>query len=227
MTISPTHVPGKKEFAWKEFLKGEYVAIGWLHDYDLTGKNIDEIIDLIRMENYDNEASAIDSFTKFFALNIGDYVGVNNTNSGLFGVGVVTSGYKYEKFKHNTGDDEDEESFYPHFRTVDWKYTSYVRRKDIIGPNETGWRPYGTVGSLEEEAHAKGFSIRKTVSGLLIVPVKKTGEPLTEEEFEGLEAGTKKKIEELSRKKRVKPAFKGYKGYPFALCTSVNGGVVH
>lgn len=33
--------------------------------------------------------------------------------------------------------------------------------------------------------------------------------------------------EALSRKKRVKPAFKGYKGYPFALCTSVNGEVVH
>jgi methionyl aminopeptidase len=33
--------------------------------------------------------------------------------------------------------------------------------------------------------------------------------------------------EELSRKKRVIPAFKGYRGYPFALCTSVNGEVVH
>jgi len=33
--------------------------------------------------------------------------------------------------------------------------------------------------------------------------------------------------EALSRKKRVKPAFKGYRGYPFALCTSVNGEVVH
>jgi methionyl aminopeptidase len=33
--------------------------------------------------------------------------------------------------------------------------------------------------------------------------------------------------EELSRKKRVKPAFKGYRGYPFALCTSTNGEVVH
>jgi methionyl aminopeptidase len=31
----------------------------------------------------------------------------------------------------------------------------------------------------------------------------------------------------LSRKKRVKPAFKGYRGYPFALCTSVNSEVVH
>jgi methionyl aminopeptidase len=33
--------------------------------------------------------------------------------------------------------------------------------------------------------------------------------------------------EELSRKNRVIPAFKGYHGYPFALCTSVNGEVVH
>jgi methionyl aminopeptidase len=33
--------------------------------------------------------------------------------------------------------------------------------------------------------------------------------------------------EDLSRKKRVKPAFKGYRGYPFALCTSINGEVVH
>lgn len=33
--------------------------------------------------------------------------------------------------------------------------------------------------------------------------------------------------EALAKKKRVKPAFKGYRGYPFALCTSVNGEVVH
>jgi methionyl aminopeptidase len=33
--------------------------------------------------------------------------------------------------------------------------------------------------------------------------------------------------ETLSRKNRVVPAFKGYHGYPFALCSSVNGEVVH
>ncbi len=33
--------------------------------------------------------------------------------------------------------------------------------------------------------------------------------------------------EELTRKKGVKPAFKGYRGYPYALCTSVNDEVVH
>jgi methionyl aminopeptidase len=33
--------------------------------------------------------------------------------------------------------------------------------------------------------------------------------------------------EELTLQKGAKPAFKGYKGYPFALCTSVNEEVVH
>ena len=28
--------------------------------------------------------------------------------------------------------------------------------------------------------------------------------------------------EEMAKKKGAKPAFKGYRGYPFALCTSVN-----
>lgn len=33
--------------------------------------------------------------------------------------------------------------------------------------------------------------------------------------------------EELAAKRKAKPAFKGYHGYPFALCTSVNEEVVH
>jgi len=33
--------------------------------------------------------------------------------------------------------------------------------------------------------------------------------------------------EMLARKRMAKPAFRGYRGYPFALCTSVNSEVVH
>jgi lon-related putative ATP-dependent protease len=53
--------------------------------------------------------------------------------------------------------------------------------------------------SLEEEAEAKGFSVRKTVSGLMIMPVKKTGEPLTEEEYESTDEKTRKKIDEIGK----------------------------
>jgi len=150
MTISPTHVPGKKEYAWNNFRSGGYVAIGWLPDVDLTGKSIDEVISIIRADEYANEASAIDSFTKLLSLSVGDYVAVNNTNHGLFGIGIVTSGYRFQQSKHDTGADVQEEH-YSHFREIEWKYTDYVSRKDILSPGETAWRPYGTVGGLQNE----------------------------------------------------------------------------
>lgn len=53
--------------------------------------------------------------------------------------------------------------------------------------------------SLEEEAREKGFSVRKTVSGLIIIPIKKTGEPLIEEEYELLDERTRKKIDETGK----------------------------
>ncbi len=52
---------------------------------------------------------------------------------------------------------------------------------------------------LEEEAASKGFAIRRTVGGFLIVPIKKSGEPLSEEEFQSLDDRTKKKVEEIGR----------------------------
>lgn len=153
LTVSPTHIEGKKEFAWNEFKKGKYISIGWLEDENLTGKNIKQVTAIIN-KAYDSDASrVIDAFTKFLSLEIGDYVAVNNTNSGLFGVGTITSGYKYQKGKHNSGyeGEGDEETYYSHYRDVDWLYTSYVRREDIVGSDEKSWVPFGTVGRLELE----------------------------------------------------------------------------
>ncbi|MFC1769958.1 Lon protease family protein [Nitrospirota bacterium] len=53
--------------------------------------------------------------------------------------------------------------------------------------------------ALETESSELGFSIRKTVSGLMIVPVKESGDPLTEEEFEALDLEHKKKVEEIGK----------------------------
>ncbi|WP_353684065.1 ATP-binding protein [Thermodesulfovibrio sp. 3907-1M] len=53
--------------------------------------------------------------------------------------------------------------------------------------------------TVEEEAKAKGFAIRKALAGLIIVPVKRNGEPLTEEEFQALDPDTRKRIDELGK----------------------------
>ncbi len=57
----------------------------------------------------------------------------------------------------------------------------------------------GLFSELEGEAEQKGFAIKRTFAGLAMVPVKKSGEPLTEEEFEALDDKTKKKIEQIGK----------------------------
>ncbi len=53
--------------------------------------------------------------------------------------------------------------------------------------------------ALEEEAQAKGFAIRKTAAGLIIIPIKKSGEPLTDEEYSALDERMKKRVEETGK----------------------------
>lgn len=147
-TISPTHLPGQKPKAWERFRDGHYVAIGWLDDVDLTNKSLDEIEDLIRRQEYDNETAAIQSFTRFLSLKEGDYVAVNNTNHGLFGVGVIKSGYKFQPGKHDCGDGKE---FYSHYMDVKWIKTAYMPWRSLISEGEPPWSPYGTVGKVFPE----------------------------------------------------------------------------
>ncbi|GAB6183067.1 Lon protease family protein [Thermodesulfovibrio hydrogeniphilus] len=53
--------------------------------------------------------------------------------------------------------------------------------------------------AIEEEARKKGFAIRKALAGLIIVPIKRDGEPLTEEEFQALDPETRKRLDELGK----------------------------
>ena len=57
---------------------------------------------------------------------------------------------------------------------------------------------------LEKEAKKKDFTLRKTVSGLILIPVKTTGETLSEEEYENLEPGVKKKVEAIGKELQEK-----------------------
>lgn len=149
LTISPTHVAGKKEYAWNNFKKGGYISIGWL-PIDFTNNNIQEIEEKIKKEKYDNEVSAIASFRKFMQLDIGDCVAIPNVNFGIFGIGKIKSGYKFKFQMHDTGADT-KDDFYSHYREVDWVVTEYHKRSELLEEGEKGWSPYGTTGVLEPQ----------------------------------------------------------------------------
>jgi lon-related putative ATP-dependent protease len=52
---------------------------------------------------------------------------------------------------------------------------------------------------LDEEAKTRGFAVKRGPTGVLIVPIKENGEPLTKEEFEALDEKDRKKMEETGR----------------------------
>ncbi|MEW6002960.1 MAG: ATP-binding protein [Nitrospirota bacterium] len=74
----------------------------------------------------------------------------------------------------------------------------YERQKNKI-IEEAQKKQKDIFSSLEEEAQEKSFSVRKTITGLIIIPVKKAGEPLTEEEYESLDERTKKRIDDIGK----------------------------
>ncbi len=148
LTISPTHVEGEKEFAWNNFLKGGYIAIGWGHT-DYSNFSIEQIIKDLKSKGFRNESDAIDSFKKFKELRSGDIVAVNNVNYGLYGVGRIDRGYNFQKQFHDSGSD-DTLDFYSHIRYVKWIVKEYHLKEDIIMPGEKMWAGRGTMGSMQE-----------------------------------------------------------------------------
>ncbi len=158
-TISPTCQPGGKPAAWGRFRDGGYIAIGWCYDTDLTGMSIEQILRLIpgTSANDRDERDGLHSFPIFWelcqrgAVGSGDYVAVKNVNHGLFGVGIIESGYKYSRYKHDTGEPD---HFYPHYLDVEWVWTADIPSDSLDFTNDERWQPYGTIGQLYMEPPA-------------------------------------------------------------------------
>ncbi len=55
------------------------------------------------------------------------------------------------------------------------------------------------LSRLDEEAKVKGFTVKRNATGILIVPIKESGELYTKEEFDALDEKTRKKLEETGR----------------------------
>jgi hypothetical protein len=153
-TISPTCEPGVKPAAWERFRDGGYIAIGWCYETDLTGMNIEEILQLVPGASASDrdQQDGIHSFRIFWNLCQRGAVGrVKNVNHGLFGVGTIKSGYKYSRYKHDTGQ---RDHFYPHYVDVEWIWTRYVPSASLDFANDERWWPYGTIGQLYTELPA-------------------------------------------------------------------------
>ena len=100
---------------WKEFQEKGIIAIGWSTLGNVSGKNRDEIKELL-CNKYGLEGqslgSAISQFYSFYnEISEGDYVIVPHEEVVI--IGVVEKYYSYDSSVANEG--------YPHQRKVSWK----------------------------------------------------------------------------------------------------------
>ncbi|RME63980.1 MAG: ATP-dependent protease, partial [Nitrospirae bacterium] len=79
----------------------------------------------------------------------------------------------------------------------------YEKQRDRIY-EEFQKRQKELLSTIESEAESKGFTIKRGMGGFFIVPVKKTGEPLSEEEFQKLDDETKQRIEKIGKELQEK-----------------------
>lgn len=93
--------------------QNNWIAVGWLSNHNLTGKNYEDIYDILQSEREPdaqapgNDASTLDSIVN--EMNEGDIVLIYDSPTTIRDVGVIRSGYKYLS----------NESF-PHIREVAW-----------------------------------------------------------------------------------------------------------
>jgi len=151
-TISPTCEQNGKERCWDLFRTGNYIAVGWLYKTPLHGMAIEEILERLDKDKGSYEPGDLRdarvSLPAFWSLNRGDLVGVNKVNYGLFGIGVIDSDYDYDKRKHLA---EAPKHYYPHFYSVKWLVSEYIRARDMNIKPEKAWKPRGTVGRVDPE----------------------------------------------------------------------------
>jgi hypothetical protein len=149
VTISPTHIGGHKRKTWDRFRTGNYIAIGWLSDIDLSGWSDEAIVAEVEERREDGWESARRHLPRFVNnLSIDDIVAVTNAGASILGIGKITSGYTFDKSPHDKGDEEDR---YSHLHSVRWLSTKEWYRKDLIKEDEVGWEPRGTLGKILDE----------------------------------------------------------------------------
>ncbi|MEI8349840.1 MAG: hypothetical protein WCI77_06780 [Candidatus Omnitrophota bacterium] len=131
---------------------GGYIATFSKIKEDLSNKSMNEISEMLKNvipDNRKSRAQRLKDYEAFLSLNHGDCIAVNNTNDGLFGIGVIAGNYYFRKDGHNTGSTNPED-FYCHFYPVKWLVTTYLKRNEIVRQGEKGWKPYGIIAPYSD-----------------------------------------------------------------------------
>lgn len=103
----------KEEDIYKECKESKNIAIGFLHNDDISGKTYNEIYSLLQKESGKDDSKPISAASSLDAIvnqmNKGDIVLIYDSPTTIRDIGVINGEYEYKKDKP-----------YPHTRSVVW-----------------------------------------------------------------------------------------------------------
>lgn len=136
-----------------QFVNGGYVAIGWMHDHDLSGiKTKDELYPLYRQAHPEDKSNVVvgqqvGQIARFlFDIAPGDFVITPDANTDLLHYGVVDSSPLYFYNLANDG------CPYPHRRPVKW-HPKTISRSSFSVPFQNTIRSSLTVFWISQRDH--------------------------------------------------------------------------
>jgi restriction system protein len=138
---------GEGAFLIEEFLKNNYVAVGWIEMADLTKAKTKEGLELVYDKSYKDEKpgerrAGLNQISKFvFDINIGDWVVTYNPELRKYHIGTIKSDYYFA---------QDGTAEYRHQRKVDWQYA--VDRDALAVPTKNSLGAIMTLFSVPDHA---------------------------------------------------------------------------
>ncbi|WP_297070249.1 AAA family ATPase [uncultured Duncaniella sp.] len=159
--LPPTNCRGYRHRAWKSFLDNGIAAVAGM-DEDYSDYSEEDIASLYR-----DDEQAGKNIALLKQIRPGDMVCSTHASSGLLGIGIAVSSYKYQPSIHYAGIDEsDNPVYYPHFVDVKWlcfKENGYITTEEFdIRPPEKAWPQSNGLSQTDIPKYITDYLLQST-----------------------------------------------------------------
>lgn len=159
--LPPTNCRGYRRRAWKSFLDNGIAAVAGM-DEDYSDYSEEDIASLYR-----DDEQAGRNIVLLKQIRPGDIVCSTHASSGLLGIGIAVSPYKYQPSIHYAGIDESGNPVhYPHFVDVKWlcfKEDGYITSEELdIRPPEKAWPQSNGISQTDIPKYITDYLLQST-----------------------------------------------------------------
>lgn len=159
--LPPTNYRGYRHRAWENFLDNGIAAVAGMYE-DYSDYSEEDIASLYR-----DDEQAGRNIALLKQIRPGDIVCSTHASSGLLGIGIAVSSYKYQPSIHYAGIDESGNSvYYPHFVDVKWlcfKEDGYITTEELdIQPPEKAWPQSNGISQTDIPKYITDYLLQST-----------------------------------------------------------------